>query len=633
MKHLFTLSSLLLLVTAANLRAQGLSVPILFNDHMVLQRDVDVRIWGKAKPGAVVAILFNNQDFTTTANADSSWETYLPKHAAGGPYSITVESGNSLTFEDVWFGDVWVAGGQSNMEWKLSWIVNDWEYEVANSDIPEIRFFEVPNVISSKPEYKVPGGEWKIANPQNSPEFSAVAWHFAKLNHAEKGVPIGIIDSNWGGTPAESWVPAQRLLTVEGYQEEAGKYLDADADWDAEIAENAQRNASKYQRVQDQAEFLNYGVHESGYNDSNWEDVELPNEAPLLDFVWLRKKFTLNEALDAKLSFGNPGKFTVAFINGQQVYTKTWNDEPRVIEVDSSLLKQGENVIAIRTVEDWNNLSFIGRAGDLWLATDKETINLEGTWKFSNTIEPPMPEVVRYENEPAFLYNAMIHPIAGYSIKGAIWYQGESNAGLPQYYNELFEAMIEEWRYAWNQGDFPFLFVQLANFMQKYDDPTDSGWARLREAQTQTLSLANTGMATIIDIGDANDIHPRNKKDVGYRLWLAAEKVAFGKNILYSGPMYRGHVVEDDKITISFDHVGSGLMSKGARNPSGFAVAGSDSVFYWAETQIVENNKIEVRSDQVPVPVAVRYAWADNPNASLYNKEGLPAVPFRTDDW
>ena len=633
MKLSLTLSITFLLVSFSSLSAQDLSMPILFNDHMVMQRDVDVRIWGKAAPGAVISVIMDDQDFTTTANPDSSWETFLPKHSAGGPHTLTVESGNSITFEDIWFGDVWVAGGQSNMEWKLSWAVNDWEYEVANSDIPEIRFFEVPDVSSYKPEYEVPGGEWKIANPENSPLFSAVAWHFAKLNHAEEGVPVGIIDSNWGGTPAESWTPAKRLLTVDGYQDAAADMLEADKDWDAIFRENEENGAEKYRRVEDKTEFLEFGVHETDYNDSGWDDVELPNQQPLTDFVWLRKSFDLESVSDARLSFGNPGKFTVAFINGNRVYEKNWNDDPRVIEISRDVLVEGENVIAIRTVEDWNNLTFIGRAGEMWIETGDEKINLEGTWKFSNTIEPPMPEVIRYEHQPGMLYNAMINPIAGYSIKGAIWYQGESNAGVPQYYNELFEAMIEEWRYAWGQGDFPFLFAQLANFMQKHDDPSDSGWARIREAQTQTLSLANTGMATIIDIGDANDIHPRNKKDVGYRLWLAAQKVAYGEDLLYSGPMYRGHVVEGDKITISFDHVGSGLMSKGARNPLGFAVAGADSVFYWADTKITDDNKVEVSAEEVPFPVAVRYAWADNPDASLYNKEALPAVPFRTDDW
>lgn len=612
--------------------AQELSLPKIFNDHMVLQRNADVRIWGKSSPNSVVTLMIEDVRVTTESNNNGAWEAYLPKQNAGGPYRLIIESENTITFEDVYFGDVWLAGGQSNMEWTIGNNIDNMEAELNDAEYPEIRFIKVAHDISAKPLNDLRHeAEWKIATKENARNFSAVAWFFAKHNHLEKNVPVGIIDDNWGGTPAEAWTPTTRLQTVAGYQESSSEMLNTNIDWDKRFQKNDSLNSIKYERVQDVSSFLEYGVHETDFNDINWKEVILPNSEPLYDFVWLRKKFNLKSTSDAQLSFGWPGKFTVVFINGQRVYQKGWED-PRIIRIPSDVLAAGENVIAIRTVEDWNNQSYIGRAGEFWIETSDEKLSLEGTWKFSNTVEPPMPEVIRYEHRPGMLFNAMINPIAGYSIAGAIWYQGESNVGQYQYYNELFETMIEEWRLSWNQGSFPFLYVQLANFQQKRNEPYDSQWARLREAQSQTLSLANTGMATIIDIGDADDIHPRNKKDVGYRLWQSARHVAFDENMVHSGPTYRGHIVDGSRIILTFNHIGNGLQNKGVEAISGFSIAGSDSTFYWADA-IIDGDQIIVNSDQVEHPIAVRYAWEDNPDAFLYNKNGLPMVPFRTDKW
>ena len=626
--------SLFFFLFLRSVSAQQLTMPVIFNDHMVLQHGENVKFWGWSRPNSIVTVLMGDLNIVTEANGSGEWELYLPKQDPGGPHTITVDSRNTLTFEDVYFGDVWFAGGQSNMEWQVGANIDNMDAELNDAEYPEIRFFKVAHDLSVTPlnRLKQPT-EWKIANKNNARNFSAVAWFFAKHNHTEKNVPVGIIDDNWGGTPAEAWTPTPVLINVPGYEEEAAEYLEPAADWDVRIAENEAKSEEKYRRVQDTEEFLSYGAHLAEYNDAGWQNLELPNQAALEDFVWLRKTFDLQNVSDAQLSFGNPGKFTVAFINGEHVYTKTWSDDPEIIPIDSDLLKEGENVIAIRTVEDWDNRTFFGSENDFWIQTESLNIPLNGTWKFSNMIEPPMPEVIRYEHEPGFLFNSMINPLAGFTIKGAIWYQGESNVAANQYYNVLFESMIESWREVWNQGDFPFLFVQLANYQERYDSPTESGWARLQEAQTQTLSLNNTGMATIIDIGDANDIHPRNKQDVGYRLWQAARHVAYHEDIVYSGPMYRGHVVDGNKVIVSFNHVGSGLVNKKSEGSlPGFTLAGSDSVFHWADATI-SGDLIILESDEVENPIAVRYAWADNPETALYNFEGLPAVPFRTDDW
>ncbi|GAB5410528.1 MAG: sialate O-acetylesterase [Balneolaceae bacterium] len=612
--------------------AQELTLPKVFNDHMVLQRDSDVRFWGISRPNSVVTILINDVSVTTESNNDGDWEAYLPKQEAGGPYDLVIDSRETITFKDVYFGDVWIAGGQSNMEWTIGNNIDNMDAELGDAEYPEIRFLKVAHDISAVPlEDLKHDTEWKVANKENARNFSAVAWFFAKHNHLEKGVPVGIIDDNWGGTPAEAWTPTVRLLSIDGYTESASEMLQPGTNWENIFRKNDSLNTIKYERVQDVTNFLEYGVHETEFNDFNWVEVELPNPEPLYDFVWLRKKFNLTSTSDAQLSFGWPGKFTVVFINGQRVYRKGW-DDPKIVRIPPGVLVSGENVIALRTVEDWDNKSFLGRKGELWIETGGKKQSLEGAWKFSNTIEPPMPEVVRYEHNPGMLFNAMIAPVAGYSIAGAIWYQGESNVWANKYYNILFETMIEEWRTSWNQGSFPFLFVQLANFQKKRDEPYDSDWARLREAQTQALSLANTGMATIIDIGDANDIHPRNKKDVGYRLWQSAKSLVFNEDLVHSGPMYRGHVVDGNQIILSFNHTGDGLQNKSYDPISGFSIAGADSVFHWADARI-NGDQIIVESDLVENPIAVRYAWEDNPDAFMYNKNGLPMVPFRTDDW
>tara|TARA_Y100001935_G_scaffold1014_1_gene865 strand:+ start:63999 stop:65864 length:1866 start_codon:yes stop_codon:yes gene_type:complete len=613
--------------------AQNLTMPKIFNDHMVLQRNTDVRLWGNASPETSVLIKLGKQEFNTISNSDGYWEVFITPQKAGGPHTLTITAGNKIEFKDVYFGDVWLAGGQSNMEWQIGANIDNMEEELNDANYPEIRFIKIPHDISMMPLNDLRNEtSWKVANKENARDFSAVAWFFAKHNHLEKDVPVGIIDDNWGGTPAEAWTPIMRLLTVKGYEQEAAEMLEPGKDWDQIIADNEEVNRIKYERVQDTEDFKIYGAHTMNFDDSEWKEISLPNEKVLRDFVWLRKTFELKEVDDAELSFGNPGKFTVAFVNGKHVYTKIWSDDPEVIKIDKKYLKKGKNVIAVRTVEDWSNDTYFGKTGEMWIKTNGKTIDLEGLWKFSNRVEPPLPATTRYEHKPGALFNSMIKPVAGYTIKGAIWYQGESNVDKNQYYNELFEAMIEEWRNYWKQDDFPFLFVQLANYQQKYDYPTDSGWARLQEAQTQTLSLANTGMAVIVDIGDANDIHPRNKQDVGYRLWQSARHVAFNEDIVYSGPMYRSHVIEGNTIRVSFDHTGSGLIIKNSDKVDGFAIAGKDGVFYWAKATI-DGNQIVLRSDNVPEPVYIRYAWADNPDVSLYNKEGLPAVPFRTDDF
>ena len=322
----------------------------------------------------------------------------------------------------------------------------------------------------------------------------------------------------------------------------------------------------------------------------------------------------------------------IAYFNGREIGRETGDQKYRKYNVPSSIVRRGENVLAVRITNRWGDGGFAGPADSMFISikNSDDVIDLTGEWTYDETIEPPFPRRVGYQSKPSALYNAMIAPLIPYGITGTIWYQGEANASRAYQYRELFPKMIEDWRVRWGQGYFPFLFVQLANFMERRDQPTESDWAELREAQLMTLDYPNTGMAVTIDIGEADDIHPRNKQDVGKRLALAARKISYGQDIVHSGPIYKSMQIKDDKIILSFDHVGSGLVAEGDKL-TGFAIAGEDGQFFWAEAEI-QGDDVIVSSPHVPAPVAVRYGWADNPVCNLYNEEGLPASPFRTKD-
>ncbi|RED97932.1 sialate O-acetylesterase [Marinoscillum furvescens] len=603
------------------------SLNLLFQDHMVLQRDHLVRFWGTGKPSEKISLSVDGITVNTVVDKSGKWEVLYPAHGAGGPYQIVIESTDyRSTIKDVWFGDVWIASGQSNMEWPLNGNVDGWQSEVANSSYNQIRFFKVPHQIGSSPQQSFNGGEWKIANPETSEHFSAVAWFFAKKNHLEKDVPVGIIESNWGGTPAEAWTPASRLVGVPGYELAAKEILDPKANWSDSIRANNERNETKYRRIGDEHSFLKTGTQLPGYNDSNWQQVALPNQEALTDFVWLRKHISLENTAESSLFLGDVTKTATYFVNGKLVGRESWQDDTPVLKIPENVLREGDNVIAIRCINDWDNKVYVGKPGAMYLEVGSERMDLSGDWLFSNQVEPPMPVVKRYNWLPGMIYHAMIAPIAGYTIKGVIWYQGESNADKPDQYYELFKTMIESWRIAWRQGEFPFLFVQLANFMERKPEPSESQWAALREAQSQVLQLPKTGMAVALDIGDALDIHPRNKRDVGERLWLAARNVAFGEALIHSGPTYKAHTMSGNRLVISYDYVGNGLISNGP--VKGFALAGADGKYVWAEAKI-SDNQVVVWSDEITTPKYVRYGWADNPEVSLYNANGLPAVPFQ----
>lgn len=596
---------------------------------MVLQRDQPIKIWGRGIPDEKIRASLAGAIVSSQVLADSTWSVQLPPLPAGGPYELVV---NVQAVKDVYVGDVWLAGGQSNMEWPLSAGVIGADAEFAHADFPKIRFFKVEKDYSSEEKSDVSAGEWRIANAENLPDFSAVAWFFAKQNHLEKGVPVGIIESNWGGTPAEGWTEAKVLAEIadRSYTAESAEILENAAKWKQILDENQKHQILRDSLFARPDSLRAIEVSSVTFNDGAWSPINLPDANPLEHIAWVRKSFNLTSTEEATLVLPDVQQMAFFYVNGVQIYHKDWGAEMPEVKIPSEVLQKGQNVLAIRAVNGWNNKPAIGSAEKMYLTQGERKIGLEGTWKYSNDkVEPRVPTVEYHNWRPGFMFNAMIAPLTHYAIRGVIWYQGESNAGKHQEYRELFEAMISNWRARWDIGDFPFLFVQLANFMERKDLQPDSNWAFLREAQTQTLELPATGMATIIDIGEAEDIHPRNKKDVGERLWLQARKVAFGDKILASGPVFKDMKLQEDGLLVTFSEVGEGLKLTSGDKVLGFVAENASGKFDLLTGTVVGKDQVMLELPEGFEPVGIRYAWADNPEVNLANHLNLPAIPFR----
>jgi sialate O-acetylesterase len=604
------------------------TLPPLFSHGMVIQRDISISVWGRGIPEENVRVSLAGLVGSASVELDSTWIVKLPKSQAGGPFVLQV---NDEKVEDVYVGDVWLAGGQSNMEWPLKAAVLGAEQEFAKGGNPEIRFFKVPNSYSAIPQKDLKGGQWKVANTENLPDFSAVAWFFAKRNHAEQNVPVGIIESNWGGSPAEGWTDVEILAVQEhSYQEEAKDILQNREKWEKENLANAKRKEIRDLLVAAPDSLTAKQVASFGYDDSGWRKINLPAANPLQHIAWVRKKFTLQGTENVTLHLANMEQMAFVYLNGEQVFYKDWGKPMEDLNLSASLLVKGANVLTLRVINTWNNQPIIGSAEEMYLEQNEKKISLEGTWSYSNDIvEPQLPKIEWYAFKPGMMYNAMIHPLADYPIKGAIWYQGESNAGRHEEYKAVFSNMISNWRNIWEIGDFPFLFVQLANFMEAEDVQPESNWAFLREAQMNTLELPNTGMAVIIDIGEAEDIHPRNKKDVGERLWLQAKNVAYGENILASGPQFESFTRDGNQLTIQFKSVGDQLSLKTGEEVLGFIYGDAKGSFSAIKGKISAPSLVTLTLPENTTSGEIRYAWADNPTVNLVNSIGLPANPFR----
>ncbi len=618
-----------------------------FSDNMVLQREMPVPVWGKADPGEEVKVSFAGQSKGAKAGDDGKWSVKLDAlKASKEPAELKVDGKNEIVLKNVLVGEVWVCSGQSNMEMSLRGVRNAQE-EIANAKFPLIRALRVPNAATSSVQDSFKG-DWKICSPETAGGFTATGYFFARELTQRLDIPVGLLMTYWGGTPAEAWTPLETLESdpdfakyVAGYKKMAAMSVEERNALNAEAEKKARQKDSGNEGAKN-------GWQKADAGSDGWKPVasarrmEDSSDIGNIDgAVWFKKEVELPAAwakAPLTVELGVIADTDNVYFNGVEIGATGQNVEnywkaKRKYQIPEGLANAGRNTIAVRVFNEVNNGGLLGPASDMKISKEgeKQTVALSGEWlaKIEKSLKAARPNSVRPHCAGAYLYNAMIAPLIPYAIRGAIWYQGEANAGDGYGYRKLFPAMIKSWRENWQQGDFPFYFVQLANFMARKDQPGDSAWAELREAQTMTLALPNTGMAVIIDIGEAEDIHPKNKQDVGKRLALSALAQTYGEKIEFLGPFYKSMKVEDGKIRLSFDHIGSGLEAKGGKL-SGFAICGEDKKFVWAEAQI-DGNEIVVSSANVKEPVAVRYAWADNPDCSLCNKEGIPASPFRTD--
>lgn len=643
-----TFSLFLLVLFIIPQASAAVRLPRIIGNNMVLQRDADCRIWGWAASGEKVTVTFRDMIKTTKTGKDGKWMVTLPPMQAGGPYNMKIAGKNTIELQNIMVGDVWVCSGQSNMEWNLA-STNKAEEEIAAADYPSIRLFQVPHNIQFAPVEDVEQGEWKECSPATISNFSAVGYFFGRDIYKQTGVPVGLLFTAWGGTVAETWISAGSIRQVPEFTAQVDNLNNYN--FEAEMAKRKAEFAALLEKYGSKTPGIVNGKAlwaEPALDESGWGEMNLPKlweQQYGLDgldgVVWFRKDFDLSAEVAAKgivLELGPIDDSDVTWINGKQVgEMNNLYNKPRIYKVPAEYLKQGKNVIAVRVEDTGGGGGIYGKPEEMKISSGAYSASLTGTWKYRIDPEGMSMNIQNFvgpNSNPTLLYNGIIHPFINFSVRGAIWYQGESNAGRAYQYRTLFPLLINDWRQQWKNPDLAFFFVQLANFMAARENPGESEWAELREAQSMTLALPKTGMAVIIDIGEANDIHPRNKQDVGKRLALSALKVSYGRDIVYSGPTYKNMTISGSEAILEFDNTGSGLTAKDKYGyVKGFAVAGADRKFYWARAAI-RDNKVIVYSDQVAQPVAVRYGWADNPDdANLYNREWLPASPFRTDDW
>jgi sialate O-acetylesterase len=609
---------------------------------MVLQRDKKIKIWGWAPPGEKVELRFRNQQRSATADAGGKWEIMLMPMKAGGPFTMDISAGDHVVLNNILVGDVWVCSGQSNMVLPMERVKEKYADVIAHAANPAIRQFLVPMRYDfSKPQEDLAPANWESADPQTVLHFTATGYFFARALFEKYHVPIGLINASVGGTPVESWMSEDALKAFPAYLDSAEKYSNNSYTDSIRKADEAAANAwNDLIRQKDPGLQGPEPWYEEAFDASDWQEADIPgywDEQELSSaqgVVWYKKEIDVPAGMTgkpAKLWLGRIVDRDFVYVNGKLSGTTGYQYPPRRYELPPDLLRPGKNEIVIRVI------NYAGRGGFIKdkpyeLTAGGKTIDLKGKWKCRRAVDmPPLPPQVFIQYQPLGLFNGMIAPLLHYAIEGVIWYQGESNTSRSFDYRDLFSAMITDWRKKWKQGGFPFLYVQLPNYGVPAEQPAESGWAALREAQLQTLALPNTAMAVTIDAGEWNDLHPLDKQDVGERLASAAQRLAYGdQQVVYSGPLYQSMKVEGNRISIRFSHTGSGLVARGGKLHA-FTIAGRDGRFVPAEARI-ERSRVIVWKEGLEHPVAVRYAWADNPaGANLYNREGLPASPFRTD--
>ncbi len=633
------LLALVLTLSASDAAAQ-LRLPLVLSDGAVLQRDRPVPVWGWADPGAEVAVTLGDARGTAEADAAGRWRTELPAMEAGGPYVLTAEAaGERVEARDLLVGDVWVLSGQSNMEWTVK-DADDAAAEIAAATHPEIRHFKVPQSFADEPQDELTGGAWAAASPETVGDFSAVGYFFARDLRQHHDVPVGLVNTTWGGSRIEPWMSAEML----GYSADDVAGLRAQERAYEEAVRDRLRATIGALPTEDAGMDGDRALWAApDLDDAGWETVPVPAQweaagyAGLDGVAWYRTTFSVSAEEAAEgvtLGLGMIDDDDVTWVNGVEVgrMTNGWN-RARRYAVPPTALRAGENALAVRVVDHQGGGGIAGSDSLVYVETASGARRpLPHDWRFKVAVVR-LGAASNKNQVPLVLWNQMVHPLTQMPVKGVLWYQGESNADRAEdaeAYGGLFRSMIQGWRDAWDQPDLPFFWVQLANFHAPPTGPDDTGvWPVLREGQSSALALPHTAEAVILDVGEADDIHPRDKQTVGHRLALAARALVYGEDgVVHSGPRYRSHTVRDGRVEIAFDHSEGGLATHDGAPLGGFALAGADGQWHWAEAQI-EDDRVVVWSGAVPDPVAVRYAWADNPEgAALTNADGLPAAPF-----
>ncbi len=644
------------IVSCQKLETQPLIPSSIFGDHMVLQQDETVAIWGTGTPNDEVKAQgsWSDQFVTTQVDENGKWLLELMTPEAGGPYLLDVgQSDTLIRFEDVMIGEVWLASGQSNMEMPLTGFlpaepIDNYEEEIAQANYPAIRYITVKRAISPEPITSF-DGTWKAMSSETADKSSATAYFFARELHQKLDVPIGVIHSSWGGTPVESWISQDKLLALGEFEEQLAT-LDPEkiATYQTWYDQFPSRSFPNNEADWESLELEDAQYASEDFDDSDWRNVDLPDDIENMEgtypdgVVWFRKKVIIEDVEDYFTFSFTEGidDMDALYINGEKAaFTLCWNC-PRSYEL-KDLLREGENQIAIRLIDTGGGGGFRGEMS--LISNSGKTVEINKDWKYQaiagvyrgkfllfhtnqEALNDPPEGIESYRFDswtPSGLFNAMINPVIPYNIQGAIWYQGESNVGRAEQYEKTFPGMISDWRSRW-KDEFSFYYVQIAPF--NYGNGLSPA---LRDAQRKTLKLSGTGMASTMDIGHPTSIHPGNKQDVGKRLALWALTRDYGENVSPSGPLYKSHQIVGGKIIIEFDYAESGLVYEPGLSTI-FEVAGDNGQFIEAQAKIIDG-KMEVWSTNIPNPKHVRYAWADYADVTLFNKEGLPASSFTTE--
>ncbi|MFZ4770668.1 MAG: sialate O-acetylesterase [Ferruginibacter sp.] len=614
-------------------------LPNIFSDNMVLQRNVLIPVWGWADAGEKIEVRFNKQVKWVKADKNGKWMARLDIENAGGPYDLIVKGKNSIQIKNVLVGEVWVCSGQSNMEWTVGMSMNA-KKEIAMANNPFIRHIKVAREISSMPNNNIGAGSWAICDSTTVGNFTGIGYFFAKNIYNELKIPIGLINASWGGTNIETWISREGFESSDEFKEMIAGMPKINLDSLAKLkVRSTELRIEALQGTKPNA--LNSALfNRDTYDDSQWPTLNQPqlweqqSIGELDGVVWLRKTIVLPSTdfnKEAILDLSTIDDEDITFVNGIKVGSISQHNAIRKYIIPPGVLKEGKNVIAVRVVDNGGGGGIYGNAADIKLSMGEKIIPLSGSWKFQ------VESVKKSTNEnslPSLCYNAMIHPLIPFAFQGVLWYQGESNAGRSFQYRKAFPLLINDWRQQWNKPNMPFYFVQLATFNNPGNSNEGCGWAELREAQTMTLALPNTGMVVTTDlVTNPKDIHPTNKQDVGKRLAALALNNLYGKQMVCNGPSFKSMEIKGNELILSFENTGSGLLTPDKYGYiKGFEIAGADSLFYFAKAYI-KDNKIILSSPNVSAPLAAHFGWmADATECNLFNNEGFPAVPFRTDE-